>query len=539
MNSKTLQHSAAPASLPALTAIALLCASLTLAPAPARADASTAPSLGAAAETAAGAMAAPGADTAAEAQVALALGAPPGAPAGMAGGPPPPVRSSKEIDYAAELTVSDGRYLPARSLAAAAVAGKTSDSGAKGITLRSASANRNGLIVHGSHTPYTLSDANIALSGNGSNDFEAIGAGALVDAGGSLVLKSVTITTSGVLAAATAAREGATLKVYDSTLTAHGGPLPADYVPKIGPGMMEPPPPLGIKGTARTHLSTSRSKTYFYNSHISADGWGALSTDDTGGDVYLEANDSDITTRNSGYGVYADFGATVVLNRSRLNAATFGGIIAGAGKIDLNQVEGNAGANTVMIHSVMGDPQERALLAIKGGRLASAQAAVLVKSANADITIDGAQLLPQDGVLVRSIVNQDPNATRIDGQQVPGIHVTLRNVDLKGDILHQDGKRGMTVTLSHSKLRGAVQGAVLELSTDSSWTASNDSRVILAGTPELAQLDAPSGVTIHAQRGTASTLRDGSYPLAGGGRLVVSGAQLAWHLLMRSIVKND
>jgi hypothetical protein len=417
--------------------------------------------------------------------------------------------------------VADGRYRPERSLADLALAGKAGDSSAAGIVLGSAAGKRNGLVVHGGSAPYTVSDASIALSGNGSNDFEGIGAGALVDAGGSLVLKSVQITTRGVLAAATTAREGSVLKVYDSTLSAHGGALPAGYVPMIGPGMMEPPAPLGIKGTARTHLSTSKSKTYFYNSTIVADGWGALSIDDAGGDVYLEVNDSRIEVNHSGYGVYADFGATVVLNRSRVDAATYGGIIAGAGRIAFNGVEATAGANAVMIHSVMGDPQEKAILSITGGRLATQQAALLVKSANADITIDGARLQPADGVLVRSVVNADPNATHTGGKVVQGIHLLVKNAELGGDILHGDTARAMVLELERTRLRGAIRNAALMLDTGSRWTATADSNVSLAGDTDLAHIDAPPGVTISAQAQAGSPLH-GSHALASGGRLVVT-----------------
>jgi hypothetical protein len=444
-------------------------------------------------------------------------------PAGMPlQGPPPPVRASSQVDYAAELTVIDGRYRPERSLAAAALAGKAGDGAAAGFALRSAAADRNGIIVHGGATAYTVSNASIALSGNASNDFEGIGAGVLVDRGGSVVLKSVRITTDGVLAAATTAREKSVLKVYDSVLTVHGGALPANYVPKIGPGMMEPPAPLGIKGTARAHLSTSNSKTYFYRSTIVADGWGALSTDDTGGNVYLEANDCDIQVKNSGYGVYADFGATVVLKRSRLKTATFGGIIAGAGKIEFQEVQGESGGNAVMIHSVMGNPLEKGILALSGGRLASAHATVLVKSANADITIDHVDMLPADGTLVRSVVNTDPNATRVDGKAPPGIHVTLKNADLKGNILHQDSARGMVLELDRTRLRGAIRNATLALGKDSRWTATGDSNVVLSGAVDLAQLDAAAGVTISAQAGPGSALL-GSHALAGGGRVIITG----------------
>jgi hypothetical protein len=448
---------------------------------------------------------------------------PPAGPAGMPlQGPPPPVRASSQVDYTAELYVVDGRYRPERSQAATALAGKAGDGAATGIALRSSAADRNGIIVHGGATPYTVSNATIALSGNGSNDFEAIGAGALVDNGGSLVLKSVNITTNGVISPATAAREKSVLKVYDSTLIAHGGPLPGGYVPKIGAGMMEPPAPLGIKGTARAHLSTSNSKTYFYRSTIIADGWGALSTDDTGGNVYLEADDCDIRVNNSGYGVYADFGATVVLKRSRLKTATFGGIIAGAGKIEFQDVQGDSGGNAVMIHSVMGNPLEKGILAISGGRLASAHATLLVKSANADITIDHVEMQPADGTLLQSIVNTDPNATRVDGKAPPGIHVKLNNADLNGNILHQDSARPMVLELERTRLRGAIRNATLALGKDSRWTATGDSNVVLSDAVDLAQLDAAAGVTISAQAGPGSALL-GSHALAGGGRVIITG----------------
>src|SRR5262249_49814902 len=141
------------------------------------------------------------------------------------------------------------------------------------------------------------------------------------------------------------------------------------------------------------------AKSYFYDSTIIAEGWGALSTDAAHG-AYLEANRCDIRVLRSGYGTYADNGATVVINDSKIDTATFAGIIAGQASIAFNGVHSVSHGNSVMIHSVMGSPDDLATLSIKGGDLASTNAAILVKSANADITIDGAKVSAGNGDLL-------------------------------------------------------------------------------------------------------------------------------------------
>jgi hypothetical protein len=289
-------------------------------------------------------------------------------------------------------------------------------------------------------------------------------------------------------------------------------------VPRIGPGMMEAPAPLGLKGTSRTHLTMGNSKSYFYNSTIIADGWGALSTDDTGGNVYLEANNCDIQVRHSGYGTYADFGATVVINNSKMTTATYTGIIAGSGKIVLNNIDGKSGGNAVMIHSVMGDPAEVASLAITGGTITTSNAVVLVKSANADVSIDNASLASGSGTLIQSVVNEDPYATQVGGYPVAGVKTILRNSTLAGNIIHQDSARPMSVALIHASLHGAIRNAAVALDAGSRWTATADSNLTLLEVANVASIDAPSGVTISAMGGT---LR-GRHVLASGGILNVA-----------------
>jgi hypothetical protein len=430
------------------------------------------------------------------------------------GGPPP--------DYVAAIQIKDGAYLAEKSRPAA-VSGRLASAGsATGIRIASDADAFNGLIVNGKTSSFTLANSSIELSGKGTSDFDGVAAGVLANDGATLVLRNVRITTNGVVSTAATNTGGATLKVYNSTLISHGGPLPSGYVRRIGPGMQEPPTPLGITGDARAHLTMGRAKSYFYDSTIIADGWGALSTDATGGYVYLEANNCDIRTLRSGYGTYADGGADVVFNRSRVDTASFTGIIAGNGKFTFNDITARSGGNLVMMHNVMAPvPTEVGTLTINGGTLASRDAAIVVKSANAEITIDHAKILPGNGDLVLSVPNDDANATKVNGRKVPGVTVHLRNATLEGNLLRLDTERGMTVDLTNTSLKGVIREATVSMDTASRWTATADSKLGLAGPIDVARINAPAGVTIEASA-DADTGLHGSYRLAGGGTLNVT-----------------
>lgn len=438
-------------------------------------------------------------------------GAPPGMPPGGPGGMPPMMPPEPLTAIALDVGDSGVERGPQ-------VGGKTLDrTRGRGIVLRSKADGMNGLVVQGK-AAFTLADSTIDLAGKGRNDFAGIAAGALVKDDATLTLRNVKVSTAGIVSAAATATDRSTLRVHDSTLVALGGGAPSGYVRRIGPGMMEPPTPLGIVGTARTTLVMGEAKAYYYNSRIVADGWGAMSTDAARG-AYLEVNDSAIVVRRSGYGAYADHGASVVINRGTMDVATFGGVIAGAASLSLNGVRSRSQGNTVMLHSVMGSGTEVGTLSITGGTLTSTNAAILVKSANATITIDGAALTAGNGDLLLGVVNDDNFRSRAAaGVAVPGINATVRNATLKGNVLMLDDERPMRVTLVGSTLQGTIKGATVSLDTGSRWTATGASTVRLAAPFDLSRIDAPAGVTIDARAGDGVALK-GSHKLAGGGTL--------------------
>lgn len=442
----------------------------------------------------------------------LALAQPAAPPLGPPSGPPPPMPTMAETRYYAALEIRDGKLV--KGLRSA----RLDDTHASGFALASSRAGYNGIIISGGHSAVTLKDTRISLKGVGRNDFLAIGAGVLVRDSAATVIDHATIETAGAVASALAVAEGATLRVYDSRLAALGGPLPKGYVRHIGPGMMEPPAPLGLEGTARTVLAMSNARAYFYRTTIEADGWGALSTDAAGDRLYVEANDCILRVKRAGYATYADFGAHVVLNRTKVESGAEAGIIAGEARIDFNRVTGKAGRNGVMIHSVMGNPQEVATLNLIDTTLAAAGPVLLVKSANAAITISGGQLTSAGGVLLAVRRNDDANATKTLGTRVPGVTLTLRATSQQGEIANSDDDRNVTVVMDHARLTGALHNVTLKGDSASRWTATGPSQITLDDAATLAVINAPTGVSIKA------TTRDPAIPA--GTRILPSGGEL-------------
>ena len=187
-----------------------------------------------------------------------------------------------------------------------------------------------------------------------------------------------------------------------------------------------------------------------------------------------------------------------------------------AGECDMtfNDCTAVCGSYFAHIHCVMGMPQEVGTLTVKDSVINTGKDAISIRSQNAIVNIQSSEIIPDNGVLVHSIVNTDPNATKTGGKRVYGIHVHVTESDLEGAILHEDPDREMNVYLENASLTGAVQGAILHFDGESTWTATNQSKVTIVGEVEPQQIDAPAGVTIEAICG-----QEGSLTLASGGTL--------------------
>ena len=388
-----------------------------------------------------------------------------------------------------------------------------------GVNISSAEPELGGLYVKGKNSNALLRDSCISLAGPGADDFSGVGAAVLCEDGAKLELRNVHIDTAGIIRCCTTATDHSVLRVYDSVLSSVGGNVPANYQPR-GP-MCHPPQPLGITGDCRTHLTMNNSESYFYDSIIRARSWGALSTDSSMGYVYLEVNRCTVETLEDGYCAYADGGCHDVFRDCQIHSAAMGIIVAGDATATFQNTKVKCRTNLAMIHSVMGTKPVISELDVVGCRVETEGPVILVKSANTAITISGGGLVSKEGILIRSVVNDDKNATKVlPGQTLYGINIRLADGEYTGDILHGDSARTMALVLKDAVLTGAIQNAHLTVGPGGKWFASGDSTVCLVHMDTMDGIDADIGTTIHAVPGESCALR-GKYVLPSGGILDV------------------
>jgi hypothetical protein len=425
--------------------------------------------------------------------------------------PGPPAGKSEKLTPG--VYIDKGKYIASASRRDVVKAGKIGDTESSGVKITAEGGNLGGVYVKGQGSDYTLSDATIELTGDVSG-MGGVTAGAAADDHGSLTLKNVNITVSGKSRNTVSCTNNSILKVYNSTLIDHGAPF--ELLPLDDPSLTGASKYLEVQGNSRTTITMQNSKSYFYDSTIIGDGWGALSTDAGGEFVYMEANNCKVKTIKSGYGAYADLMCHDTFNNCDFDVASQAIVIAGVGDATFKDTKAKCGTYFALMHCVTGSPTEIGTLNVTGGEIACKKPAVLIRSHNADINFDGVKLAIESGVLIKSMVNPDPNATPTEGKTVYGIHATLKDMEVAGDIIHEDTARIMAIDLKSATLKGAIQNAFVTMDASSKWFASADSSITLVGGVKGAQIDAPKGVTITAVAGES-----GTYTLPGGGTLIL------------------
>lgn len=394
----------------------------------------------------------------------------------------------------------------------------TADS-AEDVSFSSEKDNINGFYVCGD-SKYHISDAEITFSGQGINDFEGWGAGVQVADTSTVLLENSRITTTGVIRPCTTAVGTSTMIVKNCELVGNGGTIDENTLPAVNGGMLQPPAGLGIGGNCRTHLSTGNSHCYFYNTKIIAKGWAALSTDAGYGDLYIETNRCEIETLGSGYGTFSDGGCYLNIRESIIRTATHGMILAGRCKQRVERTAIASGKYGAMIFTVFGHGSEISELTISGGSLFAGDDGILVKSANAYLDLRGVDVELRNGVLIHTVVNDDPMATKVTAKDdLYGVKAVLSDMCIEGNIIHEDTVRTMAVSLCHTSLTGKIENAALQMDASSHWKAAGDSNVVLYGDVRPGMIDAAEGICIRA---LSDTLRPQVIALPSGGQLIIT-----------------
>lgn len=385
--------------------------------------------------------------------------------------------------------VDDGRYVPGKSVAAAVNAGRITDRDAKDIAIDSAGKEFNGIIVTGKSS-FAISNPTIHFTGNGRNDFDGLGAAIKIDGYANVTIDHATIRDQGVARTAIWVGDHGTATINNSDIEVGDGTLPADYSWSwLDPSqskdvMLETPWMLGIRGNNRATLVVAEGTVHYNHTHIRAEAWGALSTDDPKGEIKLYANDCLIETVRSGYGAYTVGNTLDTFSHTRFEVADYGLIMASGSALFTNGSVVNSRRFGVMAH---GGASGR-LRIDKNSVFNTDKAVIQLKSSSPDIWVDGARLRSKSGIILEAFVNDDPDnggsgppPATATPSAAPGappppppvatglynaphktkdIEAHLRNVDLNGDFVNAlTAQSSLNLHLIHARITGAITTA--------------------------------------------------------------------------------
>ena len=161
------------------------------------------------------------------------------------------------FEMANAVVISNGKYIPEKSVSAAVLSGTVTDTTVDGLTINSQSDNFGGIYVDGDSV-VTINDASMELVGNGSSDFVGSGIGITAAGKSNVTINRAKIHTVGSVRATVVGREDATVEINDSELFVKDGTKPNNIT-----GMSKVPWMLGLTGRVRaTNLVDSATATY-------------------------------------------------------------------------------------------------------------------------------------------------------------------------------------------------------------------------------------------------------------------------------------
>ncbi|MGW1783313.1 hypothetical protein ACWCQQ_29885 [Streptomyces sp. NPDC002143] len=333
-----------------------------------------------------------------------------------------------------------------RSVLAAVLGGKLTDTLARGVSITSTGECFDGVFVQ--DAAYTLEKPSISFTGNGRCDFAGYGAAVVGDGSATtLVVDGARISTKGVVRTGVISNDGANVVVKNSTVHTRNGVLPADYQATVETPYMESVPwMLGLDGNVRaTNLIGRGSKATYLNSTVFSETWGALSVEGGSGLKLTAVNSHIGNTGEYGYGTYAIGDATVRVLGSRFDVGSYATIIAGPAavvhygdstraavaalnaELELGLTKAELAAlpvrNTVVNSGHFGYMFFGAgTLTLDGGTVINSERATFLnKGQQTAITVDGsggARLDPRDGVILQMIELDDPGPVNVDGKMM-------------------------------------------------------------------------------------------------------------------------
>lgn len=368
--------------------------------------------------------------------------------------------SKTEQKMAVALYVDENGVVEEKSVLKALNNVAYNNEGASGGSVKS-EGERFGAVRVGGTGEYTVSDMSVDLTGIGGNDFTGIGSAFAVADEGSLTLNNVTVNTNGILRTAAFCGNSGTLTVNDSYFYCNDGGYTAATAPTVpGAGMTTPPRGLGVLGYCRATCMVDSGTSYYNNSTIISEMWGALATDDIEG-AKLYVDGCTIETRTNGYGAYSIGPCEEYFKNSVMNVADMGIICAAEGHCELDNTVINSERYGIVTHQPFGLISR---IYLKNGSVINAKyCGIQIKSRGADVLIEDSEINVEDGPMLQTQYNDDTGAGTIN--DAFEVTVKIKGSDLTGDIVQsqpgsKNGDAVLDISMDNSSITGAVTTAI-------------------------------------------------------------------------------
>ena len=423
-----------------------------------------------------------------------------------------------EIEKSAGVIIKDGSVSYADGWKGAA-SGEITAEGMTGAVITAEEANGVAITLADETDTYVIEDSEIAATAGLKNNelgYEAaygVGVGVCT---GELWIKNSRLSSEGarstpVYMFSTTQPSATSLVVVDSEISTH--------TDKADIWM---PPFKLLAGGSRATLLMTRNNSWFVNSTVTSNNWGAISQDSV--DAFTYVINSSGTATEGGYATYLTYG--MKLYASQLYGGQYGAFMCGTSLIHTGTAEDAladaeamsktpdyvpeeqptviaAPFNAIVVHNSLPSldmiaegyfkdailstlpedlPETVTPMAADDAFFMDPDAPfgvgsgtsyfynrnlygslILVRSMNGDFTFDNTDARTSNGVLVQTVVTFDPPAASGylsvgQGEELPGVSVTFLNGEYSGDILHQDYQRRMNVTVGENSV---LTGAIV------------------------------------------------------------------------------
>lgn len=322
-------------------------------------------------------------------------------------------------NYHAAVIVNDGKIEDASSVAAAIQGVNVTGQKAEGIRVHSREWDFNGFCLTGK-TVYEISDSQLLLVGDGTDDFVGMGAGICAIGETKLTVNNTKIHTEGIGRGTLFVGGNAEVTMNDCELSATADYPTSEEIAagKEAERMMDPPWSIGLWGNVRTLNLAGNGQLTLNRCRCTANRWGVLSID--GACVNrLYVNDSliEITDEN-GYGcfciaddimfdyeAFGEPGCIDVISRSVFNVP-YTGVLISLGNGCTEFKDGsivNSGRFGAFCHRHNGGW----LKVNSGAQFHTKASCIVVKGSNLNIELDNAVMDPGNGTILQLMDNDD------------------------------------------------------------------------------------------------------------------------------------